>query len=223
MFSRLISPRLPGIAQQALFKHGKNLYRLAGSLRQVDRVPWVGRLPCLACKCFNVFSKETYEPSQGSSASRVAQLAGAPSLHVNRPLVSQAKVWPVYYKHYVKASVICIQDLLFSLNSTDSYNQLSKKICKTNILDWAGLRRSIPLSLRSYDRYPSTNLPTFVVGDNNFDVTKGKSKDYYNLLLREKAKQPNIIQKLQSNFHFNSDNLKQIFKLPHSIVVKSYV
>ena len=26
-----------------------------------------------------------------------------------------------------------------------------------------------------------------------------------------------------SNFHFNSDHLKQIFKLPHSIVVESYV
>jgi len=64
---------------------------------------------------------------------------------------------------------------------------------KTNILEWAGLRRSIPLSLRSYDRYPYINSPTFVVGDNNFDVTKGKSKDYYNLLVREKAKPPNII------------------------------
>ena len=63
-----------------------------------------------------------------------------------------------------------------------------------------------------------------MVGDiYNFDVTKGKSKDYYNLLIREKAKPPNIIKKLQSNFHFNSDNLKQIFKLPHSIVVESYV
>ena len=62
-----------------------------------------------------------------------------------------------------------------------------------------------------------------MVGDNNFDVTERKSKDYYNLLIREKAKPPNIIQKLQSNFHFNSDNLKQIFKLPHSIVVESYV
>ena len=107
------------------------------------------------------------------------------------------------------------------LNSTDSYNQLSKKICKTNILEWAGLRRSIPLSLRSYDRYPSINSPTFVVG--TIDVTKGKSKNYYNLLIREKAKPPNIIQKLQSNFNFNSDNLKQIFKLPHSIAVESYV
>ena len=94
----------------------------------------------------------------------------------------------VYYKNYVNARVICIQDLLLRLNSTDSYNQLSKKVCKTNILEWAGLRRSIPLSLRSYDRYPSLNSPTliFVVGDNTFDVTKGKSKDYYNLLIRKK-------------------------------------
>ena len=45
----------------------------------------------------------------------------------------------------------------------------------------------------------------------------------YNLLIREKAKPPNIIQELQSNFHFNSDHLKQIFKLPHSIVFESYV
>ena len=128
-----------------------------------------------------------------------------------------------YYKHYVNVIVICIQDLLFRLNSTNSQNQLSKKICKTNILESAGSHRSIPLSLRSYDRYPSINSPTFVVGDNIFDVTKGKSKDYYTLLIREKAKPPNIIQKLQSNFHFNSDHLKQIFKLPHSIIVESYV
>ena len=82
----------------------------------------------------------------------------------------------------------------------------------------------MPLSLRSYDRYPSINYPTFVVSDNIFDVTKGKSKNYYNLLIREvKAKPPNIIQKLQSNFLFNSDNLKKTFKLPHSIVEESYV
>ena len=61
------------------------------------------------------------------------------------------------------------------------------------------------------------------MGDNIFYVTKGKSKDYYTLLIREKAKPPNIIQKLQSNFHFNSDHLKQIFELPHSIIVESYV
>ena len=37
---------------------------------------------------------------------------------------------------------------------------------------------SIQLSLRSNDSYPFVNSPTFVVGDNIFHVTKGKSKDY---------------------------------------------
>ena len=60
-----------------------------------------------------------------------------------------------------------------------------------------------------------------MVGDNIFDVTKGKWKDYYTLLIREKAKPPNIIQKLQSNFHFNSDHLKQIFKLAVKSCVKA--
>ena len=59
--------------------------------------------------------------------------------------------------------------------------------------------------------------------DNVFDVTKGKSKDYYTLLVREKAKPPNIIHKLQSNFNFTSNHLKQMFTLPHSMVVESYV
>ena len=62
-------------------------------------------------------------------------------------------------------------------------------------MEW--LTSSIPLSLRSYDRYPSIYSPTIVVGYNIFDATKGKSKDYYNLLIREKAKPPNIIQKLE--------------------------
>ena len=61
------------------------------------------------------------------------------------------------------------------------------------------------------------------MGDNIFDVTKGKSNGYYTLLIKEKAKPPSIVQKLKSNFHFNSDHLKQIFKLPNSIVVELYV
>ena len=81
----------------------------------------------------------------------------------------------------------------------------------------------IPLSLRSISRYPSINSPTFVVDDNGFDVTKGKSKDYYTLLIRKTAKLPNIIHKIQSNFNFTSDHLKQMFKLPRLIDVESYV
>ena len=59
------------------------LPRLAGCLGQVDRVSRVGGLPCLACKFRN--KRMRSKPSLGSSVSRVAQLAGAPSLHVNGP------------------------------------------------------------------------------------------------------------------------------------------
>ena len=69
---------------------------------------------------------------------------------------------------------------------------MSKKIYKTNILEWGGLSRFIPSSLRRNDKYPSINSPTFVVGDNIFDVAKRKSKDYYTLLVSENAKAPNI-------------------------------
>ena len=39
--------------------YGKKLFPLTRCPEQVDRVPQVGRLPCLACKHFNVFSKES--------------------------------------------------------------------------------------------------------------------------------------------------------------------
>ena len=41
--------------------HSKNLYRPAVYPRQVDMVPRVGGLPCLACKRFNSLSKKTYK------------------------------------------------------------------------------------------------------------------------------------------------------------------
>ena len=60
MFSRFISPRLAEIARLEPFTRQKAT-RLAGCLGQVDRLPRVGGLPCLACKRFEAFSKETYE------------------------------------------------------------------------------------------------------------------------------------------------------------------
>ena len=61
--------------------------------------------------------------------------------------------------------------------------------------------------------YLSIRSLTFVVSDNVFEVSKGKSKDYLTILIREKAELSNIIQKLHSNFNFNSDHLKQMFNI----------
>ena len=90
MLSRFILPRLAGIARYEPFTWQKAIppsrVRLASRQGAPGR-----RATILISKRFNAFSKERYEKLalQGSSVSRVAQLtrlAGAPSLHVNRPL-----------------------------------------------------------------------------------------------------------------------------------------
>ena len=58
MFSRFISPRLAEIARLEPFTWQK---ATPPSRVPVDRVPRVGGLPCLACKRFDAFLKETYE------------------------------------------------------------------------------------------------------------------------------------------------------------------
>ena len=86
---------------------------------------------------------------------------------------------PVYYKNYYEAGIVSTQDLLFNLNVADAYNHLSKKkIDKTNILQLAGLSRSISSSLRHKDCLPPINFPTFVIDDNIFDATTKKSKEF---------------------------------------------
>ena len=55
---------------------------------------------------------------------------------------------PVYYKNYFKSGIIYIHDLLFNLDTIDSYNYFLNKIDKSNFLQWAGLRHSIPSHLK---------------------------------------------------------------------------
>ena len=130
---------------------------------------------------------------------------------------------PVYYKNYYEAGIVCTHDLLFNLNVSDAYNHLSKKIDKTNIFQLAGLRRSIPSSLRHKDCLPLINFLTFLIDDNIFDATTKKSKEIYALSIKEKAQLPYIGYKLQSDFNLTNDQLRQIFQLPHSVTLESYV
>ena len=130
---------------------------------------------------------------------------------------------PVYYKKYYEARIVCTQDLLFNLNVAVAYNHLSKKIGRTNILQLAGLRRSIPSSLRHKDSLPPINFSTFVIDDNIFNATTKKSKEFYALLIKQKAPLPYIANKLQGDFNLTNDQLRQIFQLSHSVTLESYV
>ena len=64
---------------------------------------------------------------------------------------------------------------------------------------------------------------TSKIKNNTFDVTKKKSRDYYNLLISNKVQFPNATINLRSEFHLSLDQLKQVFILPHSVAFEPYV
>ena len=55
--------------------------------------------------------------------------------------------------------------------------------------------------------------------ENIFDVIKKKSKDYYTLLVSRKVPFPTIVNKLQNEFHFTLEEVKQSFRIPHSVAL----
>ena len=83
---------------------------------------------------------------------------------------------PVYYKNYFKSGIIYIHDLLFNLNTMDSYNYSSNKIVKSNFLQWASLRHSVPSHLKeiSLDRSPIS--PSLIIGNKIFDIKEKNQK-----------------------------------------------
>ena len=54
-------------------------------------------------------------------------------------------------------------------------------------------------------------------------MTKKKSKHFYSLLLNKKAQLPNMARKLENDFNFTSDQLQQMFNLPHQVALEPYV
>ena len=101
---------------------------------------------------------------------------------------------PVNYKKYFESGIIFVKDLLFHLNIEESFNCIKRKFSKTNLLMWAGLCHSIQINLK-LDTPQNSLAPTPIlkIKNNTFDVTKRKTRDYYNLLISNKAQFPNAI------------------------------
>ena len=112
-----------------------------------------------------------------------------------------------------------MHDLLFHLNAMDSYNYFLNKIIKRYVLQWAGLRYSVPSHLKEITPDRLTIYPSLVIGNKIFDI----KKDYYSLLVSKKAQPPNIIRKLTSDFHFTTQRFKEVFSLPQLVALESYV
>ena len=130
---------------------------------------------------------------------------------------------PVFYKNFFESGIIYVNDLLFHLNSTDSFNIISKKISRTNVLIWAGLRHSVPSHLKTTNRTSSTTPLSFRIDNKDFDALKKKSKDYYLLIKSRKAQFPNNSRCLKHDFNLTDDQLKKVFLLPHNLAFEPYV
>ena len=132
---------------------------------------------------------------------------------------------PVYYKNYFDSDFLYVSDLLFNLNNTESFDVIVKRSRKANFLVWTGLRFSVPNYLKNniITATPSTTSPTLTIGDQVFDVTEKKSKQYYSLLIDKKVQLPSAAGKVQKEFNFSLDQLKQLFILPHKVTLEPYV
>ena len=96
-----------------------------------------------------------------------------------------------FYKNFFESGIIYVNDLLFHLNSMDSFNIISKKISRTNVLIWAGLRHSVPSHLKTTNRTSSTTPLSFRIDNKDFNALKKKSKEFYLLIKSRKAQFPN--------------------------------
>ena len=70
---------------------------------------------------------------------------------------------------------------------------LQNKLVKSTFFN--GPAFDIPDFLKGDYTSPPLTSPSFLIHNNIFDATKKKSKDYYLLLVTEKAQPPNIIYK----------------------------
>ena len=55
---------------------------------------------------------------------------------------------PVFYKRFFDSDIYTINDLLFDLTNSESFNVVVNKIKKLNFITWTGLRLSIPSNLK---------------------------------------------------------------------------
>ena len=134
---------------------------------------------------------------------------------------------PIFYKTFFESGITHITDLRFDLDITESYNIITKKMKKANILVWAGLRHAVPSHLISKSKTNNRTfltMPPFLNIENNvFDILIKKSKDYYTKLMSKKAKFSNNSLILKRDFSLNEDQLRKVFLLPHKVCSEAYV
>ena len=131
---------------------------------------------------------------------------------------------PIYYQNYVNACVILASDLMFALNNIHSFNSAKGMGLKdTNYFTWTAIRCSVPKYLKNLnvDRNVLRTLE-FKCGEKSFDPTSSKSRNFYALLIQDKAKHSRGFCKLMSNFNLSEEETCKAFILTKSVAVETF-
>ena len=75
--------------------------------------------------------------------------------------------------------IIFVKDLLFELDTTNSFTIVSNKISKISYLIWAGFPHSVPTHLKGSNCLRSQISLILTIDNKEFDILKKKSKGYH--------------------------------------------
>ena len=116
-------------------------------------------------------------------------------------------------KQLFEQDVIFVNDLLFELDTTNSFTIVSNKISKISYLIWAGRRHSVPTHLKKSNCLRSLISLILTIDNQEFDILKKKSKDYHMLIKKIIALYPKNSKHLCQDFNLIQDQLKKVFLL----------
>ena len=129
---------------------------------------------------------------------------------------------PIFYKKYVDCGIVYLNDLLFSLDNIRSFEYLKDTGLVSNFLTWSALRLSVPKDKLSSFPKVKFDPMTFKCKSVEFDTYSAKSKQFYSLLIANKAKYPNGFKALSADLEL-SNPLQEVFSIPYNAAGETYV
>ena len=111
-------------------------------------------------------------------------------------------------KKLFEQDVIFVNDLLFELDTTNSFIIVSNKISEINYLIWEGLCHSVPKHLKNSNCLRSEISLILTIDNKEFDLLEKRLKDYYMLIKRIIAQCPKNSKHLCKDLSLNQDQLK---------------
>ena len=122
----------------------------------------------------------------------------------------------------MQCGILYLNDLLFSLDNVRSFEYLKNAGLDSNFLTWSALRLSVPKD-RLFSFPPVEFDPmTFKYNNTEFNTHSAKSKQFYSLMIANKAKYPNRFETLKADLKI-SDPLQEVFSIPYNAADETYV